>query len=342
MGRRFDTLRSVLAAIGALAILLVSQTALAAQSQTIVDTAYVADALKRHAIVWDVRPAAAYKLGHIPGATNIDDIRTALRNENSEEYLPLPELERRLGAAGIDPSKEIIVYGAKASSIAYMGLVTLQYLGASNAKVFHGGFEDWKDARQPVTTVPTHLPPVTLKLSTRPDMLITTSELVRRLHDPSLQILDVRRPTEFSGEEIHALRGGHIPGAIPIYFMQNVVDPEAQKKLDSKQISSTDGLNLKSPDQLREVYAKLDPNKETIVYCQSGVRASETATILKTIGFSNVRVYKSSWLGYGNTLDAPAEDVTFLNIDLLQDKLRTLQQRVEGLEKAPSSAKRDY
>ena len=39
--------------------------AMAAETSVIVDTAYVADAIKRNAIVWDVRGAGAYKQGHI-------------------------------------------------------------------------------------------------------------------------------------------------------------------------------------------------------------------------------------------------------------------------------------
>src|SRR5678815_227971 len=86
-------------------------------------------------------------------------------------------------------------------------------------------------------------------------------------------------------------------------------------------------------DRLQKLYAKLDPAKETIVYCQSGVRASETATVLQELGFKHVRVYESSWLGYGNTLDAPAEDLTFFNVGLLQSKLNAIQKRVEQLER---------
>ena len=41
----------------------------------------------------------------------------------------------------------------------------------------------------------------------------------------------------------------------------------------------------------------------------------------------------SSWLGYGNTLDAPAEDVTFVNVGALQGKLGAMAKRVDALEK---------
>jgi thiosulfate/3-mercaptopyruvate sulfurtransferase len=90
---------------------------------------------------------------------------------------------------------------------------------------------------------------------------------------------------------------------------------------------------------LKRLYAKLDPKKETIVYCQSGARASETAGVLQQLGFTNVKVYDSSWLGYGNTLDAPAENVTFFNVGLLNARISALQERINQLEKELAKAK---
>jgi thiosulfate/3-mercaptopyruvate sulfurtransferase len=316
-----------------------ASAAMAAETSAIVDTAYVADAIKRNAIIWDTRSAAAYKQGHVPGAVNIDDIGVVLRDENTEDYVALEDIEKLLGAAGIDPSREVVVYGAKANPYVYFGLVTLQYLGAPNAKVYHGGIDDWKSSGQPVVTEPTRLAPVALKLETRPELLIDTAEVVKKLKDPNVQIVDARTPREYKGEEIRAIRGGHIPGAVPIHYMENWVDPDTQAKLDKKLVANKDGMNLKARDDLKALYAKLNPEKETIVYCQSGIRASETATLLKDLGFRKVRVYDSSWLGYGNTLDAPAENVTFFNVGLMQSKMNAMQKRVENLEKELAEAR---
>ena len=51
-----------------------------------------------------------------------------------------------------------------------------------------------------------------------------------------------------------------------------------------------------------------------------------------------MKVYDSAWLGYGNTLDAPAENVTFFNVGLLNSRLSALQERVNQLEKTAFSA----
>jgi thiosulfate/3-mercaptopyruvate sulfurtransferase len=318
--------------------LLWAQAALAA-SPVIVDGPSVAAALARNAIVWDVRSAEAYARGHIAGAISIGDAARVLRDENTEDFIATDRIEKILGAAGLDPSREIIVYGSRGTWNPYFGLYTVQYFGGRNVRVYHEGIEDWAAAGRPVSRDVTQLPAVQLKLTISPAVAVTTREMIARLHNPSVQIVDARTPQEFSGEDIRALRGGHIPGAINIPYEQNWVDPDTLVKLARRQSTSTAGMALKPVDDLKRLYAKLDPAKETIVYCQSGARASETAGVLQQLGFTNVKVYDSSWLGYGNTLDAPAENVTFFNVGLFNSRLSALQERINQLEKELAETK---
>lgn len=305
----------------------------------IVDSAGTEAAIARGAIVWDVRTEEEYRKGHIPGAVNIDDILAQLREPRSEDYLPVPQLAKVLGDAGIDPSKEIVLYGGKATTAAYFGLVTLQWLGADRVQVFHGGIDDWKAAGKAVATEATRLPAVSLTLTPRSDRIADTREVVSKLNRPDVQIIDARTAREFSGEDIRALRGGHIPGAVNIPYETNWVDPDTPRKLARKQVSNKDGFDLKPVDRLKALYEGLDPGKETIVYCQSGVRASNTAAVLQALGFTNVKVYDSSWLGYGNALDAPAESVSYFNVARVNNLLNALQSRVEELEAQVSELK---
>jgi thiosulfate/3-mercaptopyruvate sulfurtransferase len=305
----------------------------AAAASAIVDGAFVADALKHGAIVWDVRSADAYGKGHIPGAVNMGDIGKVLRDENSEDYTSLDKIEQLFGSTGIDPAKEIIVYGDKANPYVYFGLVTLQYFGAKNAHIYHGGLDDWKAAGNPVATEPTAATPMKVTLKVDPNVTVSTQDVIKSLKRKDVQIVDVRTPKEYSGEDIRALRGGHVTGAINIPYEQNWVDPDTPKKLAEKKVANKDGLALKPKDDLKALYGKLDPSKETIVYCQSGVRASETATVLRDLGFKKVKVYDSSWLGYGNTLNAPADDVNFFNVGALNGRIAAMQKHIELLEK---------
>jgi thiosulfate/3-mercaptopyruvate sulfurtransferase len=313
---------------------LFSQTALASAQSSIVDTAFVKSAAERGAILWDVRGWPGYRKGHLPGAVGIGPVGSVLRNDYDEDYIPLPRMEAILGEAGIDPAKEIVVYGDKASPSTYFALITLQYLGAKQAYAYHGGIDDWADAGLPISTEYRPLPPVKLKLEPNPALLASTREVLERVKqgEGDTQIVDVRSPGEYTGEDIRALRGGHIPGAVNIPYEQNWKDPETRMKLAKKQVKTTEGLDLKSPDELKALYRELDPNKETIVYCQSGARAAVTTSVLREMGFKDVKIYDSSWLGYGSRLDAPAADETFLNVGALLSRISYLETRIEGLE----------
>jgi thiosulfate/3-mercaptopyruvate sulfurtransferase len=316
-----------------LAVLCLANTfARAGDLRSVIDTAQVKEAQQRGAIIWDVRAEEDYRSGHIPGAVSIGDAQRVLRDENNEDYLALEQIAETLGSAGIDPAKEIIIYGAKAHTAPYFALVTLQYFGAKNVAVYHGGIDDWKANSGALDKEPAQPKPVALKLMPNPDLLVATKDVIARLNNKDVQILDVRGPREFSGEDMRALRGGHVPGALNVPFEQNWSDPDTYRKLARKQVSNKDGLNLKSADQLKALYAKLDPNKETIVYCQSGVRASVSASILKDLGFKNVKLYDSSWLGYGNTFEAPVDSLKFFNVGLMNAKLNAMQMRIDELE----------
>ena len=304
----------------------------AADKPVIVDTGFVEQAAARGALIWDVRGQEDYRRGHIPGAVNIDEIALVLREPSTEDYIPVARIEQILGEAGIDPAREIVLYGAKAHTSPYFGYITVRYLGGSDARVYHGGMDDWKTAGKPIATEPVKLPPVSFRAQVNPDVILSTREVISRLGVPGIQIVDARTEKEFSGEDIRALRGGHIPGAVNIPYESNWVDPDTPRKLQRRQVAGKDGMSLKPLEDLRALYARLDPEKETIVYCQSGVRAAETATVLQSLGFRNVKVYDSSWLGYGNTFDAPAENVTYFNVGRVNGLLMQMQQRIDVLE----------
>jgi thiosulfate/3-mercaptopyruvate sulfurtransferase len=304
----------------------------------IVDTAFVADAVKRGAIIWDVRAAADYQKGHISGAISVGAVAQALRNPNTEDFLPLAQIEKTLGAAGLDPVKEIIVYATRGDANAYLGLYSIRYFGGTQGHVYHDGIDGWRAAGLEISTSPSKLPPVALKLTPNPAVSVDTPQMLAA-QKRGVQIIDARTVPEFSGNDIRAIRGGHIPGAINIPYEQNWADPDTALKLARKQVTDNAGMSLKSEQELKKLYATLDPEKETIVYCQSGTRASETAVVLTKLGFKNVKVYEPSWLGYAAVLNAPANNETFFNVGALNSRLSAMQQRIEQLERELAAEK---
>ena len=239
---------------------------------------------------------------------------------------------------GLDPHRETIVYGSRGRWNPYFGLYTLQYFGGNNVRVYHDGIEDWAAAGRTISLDVAQLPPVALKLEINPTAAATTKEMMARLNDPNVQIVDARTPQEFIGEDIRAIRGGHIPGAINIPYEQNWIDPETPAKLARKQTNNNGGMSLKAAGDLKRLYWRLDPSKKPLSTARVARVVGDRGR-LQQLGFTNVKVYDSSWLGYGNTLDASANNVTFFNVGLFNLRLSALQDRVNQLEKELAEAK---
>jgi thiosulfate/3-mercaptopyruvate sulfurtransferase len=310
-----------------------------AQSNTIINLEGVKAAQQRGAIILDVRSTKEYLQGHIPGAISIGDLGTVLRDPNREDYIDLVEITAIFNQAGLDVQKEIIAYGARGNPYAYFGLFTIQYFGGKQAKVFHDGIDGWVEASLPIEKTPSTLNPVAVKLVPQPQLVVTNEQMRKLYNNQSVQVIDARTVNEFKGNDIRAIRGGHIPGAVSIPYEQNWKDPQIVTKLAKKEVKTNAGMALKEKGDLNQLYSKFDPNKETVVYCQSGVRASETAVVLQNLGFKNVKVYDSSWLGWASHLSSPVADETYLNVGLLNAKMSAMQNKINELEAALKAGK---
>ena len=306
--------------------------AVRAQSSSIVDLEYVKSAQQRGVIIWDVRASNQYLEGHIPGAITVGDIGTVLRDPNREDFIDLAEINSIFNKAGLDINKEIIVYGSRGNPYAYFGLFTINYFGGKHAKVFHDGIDGWADAGLLIEKTPSTLASINVRLIPQ-EYLVVTNEQMRSLYNnQSVQVVDARTFNEFKGNDVRAIRGGHIPGAVSIPYEQNWKDPATGSKLAKKEVKTNVGMSLKSKDELNALYSKLDPNKETVVYCQSGVRAAETATVLQNLGYKNVKIYDSSWLGWASHLASPVADETYLNVGMLNARIAAMQNKINELE----------
>ncbi len=305
-----------------------------AQSGTIVDLQYVKAAQQRGAIIWDVRASNQYLEGHIPGAINFGDIGTVLRDPNREDFIDLAEINAIFNKAGLDIYKEIVVYGSRGNPYSYFGLFTIHYFGGKQAKVFHDGIDGWADAGLPIEKTSSTLASINIKLAPQENLVVSNEQMRKLYNNQSVQVVDARTFNEFKGNDIRAIRGGHIPGAISIPYEQNWKDPATGLKLAKKEVKTNAGMSLKTKDELNALYAKLDPNKETVVYCQSGVRAAETATVLQNLGYKNVKIYDSSWLGWASHLASPVADETYLNVGMLNARIAAMQNKINELETA--------
>ena len=116
---------------------------------------------------------------------------------------------------------------------------------------------------------------------------VTLTELVERLGEPGLVVLDVRRSDEFAGEMVAPCdpRPGRIPGA---------------RHLDVARL-----LEAYSLEAVRDLVGA-EEGAEVIAYCHSGTRSAMAVQILAAAGY-DARNYVGSWHEWSRNAELPAE-----------------------------------
>jgi thiosulfate/3-mercaptopyruvate sulfurtransferase len=115
---------------------------------------------------------------------------------------------------------------------------------------------------------------------------VTREELVARLGEPGLTMLDVRSQAEYSGEAGYPCdrRQGHIPGA---------------RNVDVQELQGLAGDGVRALVGLPE-------GAEIVAYCHSGSRSAFAAEILRAAGY-RARNYVGSWHEWSQDESLPAE-----------------------------------
>lgn len=173
-----------------------------------------------------------------------------------------------------------------------------QFGGINNALILDGGLDAWVQAGgklQPGTgrsAVVSPDSPNALNSSVFQKDLTSTLEEVLNVQVNGAQILDARRPTEFSGEFAHECchRAGRIPGA-KLLFWEDVVQNGAF--LSAEEIRQ------------RAEAAGLSPDRRVIIYCHRGARAATVYTALQLAGYRQLAVYVGSWHEWAEHRELP-------------------------------------
>ena len=157
-----------------------------------------------------------------------------------------------------------------------------------------GGIEKWKAEGRPLECGAVKPVPARFEPRVSGSMRgIDATEILQRLDDAGMRVVDVRGEAEFSGEQLRAARGGHIPGAVLWPWEENL---------------RPDGT-LRDPVEIRARAdaVGLHPEQELVTYCQGGVRAAHAALALCSAGYPRIRVYDGSWAEWGNNPELPVE-----------------------------------
>ncbi|ORU89390.1 MAG: hypothetical protein A6F71_00010 [Cycloclasticus sp. symbiont of Poecilosclerida sp. M] len=109
------------------------------------------------------------------------------------------------------------------------------------------------------------------------------------IKDEQKILVDIRAEQEYIGKESQIEVYGHIPSAINIPWTKNL----------------TAGFKKFRPaNELKTLYADLDPAKEITVYCNRGTEIGVSYVVLRTLR-SKVRSYDGSWFEWSLNKELP-------------------------------------
>jgi thiosulfate/3-mercaptopyruvate sulfurtransferase len=202
-----------------------------------------------------------YRAGHVPGAAflDLDEDLSDLSVQGQGRH-PLPSPERfaaAAGRAGIGPGVFVVAYGSAGGAERLWWL--LRHFGHDDCAVLLGGIEAWGG---PLATGEEPVEPAEFVARPRAGDTVEAGELVRRLADPSLVLLDARPANRWRGEPNEL---DHPPGRIP------------------------GARNAPWAEPLPEL-----PDGELVAYCGSGVTACVVLHRAALAGRDG-KLYPGSW-----------------------------------------------
>lgn len=222
----------------------------------------------------DCRDRETYLAGHLPGAAHADPEANLTGTRGGGRH-PLPSAEAFASwasGAGIGPETLVVAYDEGTGWAARLWWL-LRHFGHDSAAVIP--LDAWQG---PLSTAPEQIERSAFRVRPRQDDVATAEELLERLHDPRLLLLDARAPERFRGEAEPIDRvAGRIPGARNLYFAQAVPPPPELLEAD-----------------------------EIVVYCGSGVTACVDLLALAQAGRPDARLYPGSWSEWSGR-DLPLE-----------------------------------
>jgi len=288
------TIRSLVLLVSAAALYVGSAAAASTRPDMLASTDWLANHFTDPNIVI-LHVAAnrtAYDAGHIPGARFVAQPDIAVTRDGIPNELPATEnLVKVFESAGVSDNQRVIVYSDATVLPATRAYFTLDYLGhGDKTALLDGGLAKWRaEGRTLTTDVPTvaqghFTPQIQQAVLTRMDHV---KQLAGKQGGPEL-LLDARPKTDYTGE-----KGGHIPTALNVYWMEGQVSRENQA--------------LKPEADLRKLYeaAGITSDHKVVTYCHSGMQASQAYFTLKYLGY-DVSMYDGSmseWEAKGGPIE---------------------------------------
>ena len=198
---------------------------------------------------------------------------------------------------GIGDDTQVVAYDNMGGLYAARLWWALDYHGHSKCRVLNGGFRKWYEEDRPVSMEMRHVERAQFTVrDVRADTCARLDDVRAAIDDDDAVIWDVRTRGEHTGKDKRAnKRGGHIPGAAHLDWLDMTVSPPVRSGL------------LLPPDEISRKLASagIVPEKRVITHCQAGIRAAQAAFVLRLMNYPRALNYDASWSEWGNRDDTP-------------------------------------
>jgi thiosulfate/3-mercaptopyruvate sulfurtransferase len=236
-----------------------------------------------HVVVLDLRPAAQYAAGHVPGAVMADyehsGWRVKLPDGAGGALPPVPRIAATIGRFGVADADDVVLVSDDFAAAARI-FWTFKVLGHHQVAILDGGWAAWQQAHDPVQTAATTPRSAVFTAHYNPALRAETAEVAQAVRTGDETLVDARPPQQWNGTAKTPVVAeyGHLPHAVWV---------------DQTNAITSDG-KLKPRAELAVLFAKVG-DKPATTYCNTGhLAATDWFVLAEVLHHTDTKLYDGS------------------------------------------------